>query len=304
MLPQGLLGPRDQATLDDGSAALTSSGGGGAGALPLVLAVVSGAGTFFGGCALLAMLPSPPASATLPPRSAYLFGRLQASSAGIMLALSLNLLVEAVPNTGLLDATVWLAGGAVVMYLIERFIPDAHSGHSHNHESNRWIPLPIHSDSPVSAAASVPSGAAVTSPAAAENASGKPMESHRDAGCFAAATSLFGDPDSGPMAAIMARTGIVTYIGLAIHNLPAHVWIGRGASSASNIVPSAGTAPFQPSIQIRVGEMDRSGTGSKRWIQARVVAWAALGILVGLIAMWLADQILVSVVGRAGYDIK
>jgi zinc transporter ZupT len=58
-----------------------------------------------------------------------------------MLILSLNLLIESLPQTGLFAGSLWVLGGVLFMVLIEKIVPhehdDDHDHHHHHHHHHR-----------------------------------------------------------------------------------------------------------------------------------------------------------------------
>ena len=131
-----------------------------------------------------------------------------------------NLLLESAPEAGLRDTIVWFVVGMVIMYLIEQIIPEDGGCSNHVHQllkvstsgedldrSNN-VNINISKQSAI-----VPTGAFVA---------------------FHRFYSLFGgnSVNGGPMAAALARTGFVTYLGLALHNLPEGVSVAVSTTSS------------------------------------------------------------------------
>ncbi|KAJ3327701.1 hypothetical protein HDU76_011284 [Blyttiomyces sp. JEL0837] len=198
--------------------------------LPLMLSIIAGGGTFIGGVFLLILIPTPPISQTFTKENSALFGRLQALSAGVMLILSINLLIESVPKTGYFDAVIWLIGGAVVMYLLEMLIPEddlegAIQHHLHGKEEDDED-LELHR-SEEGSGRGVGERRGFLAGAANGSATSGPSLMQR-------IQTLMGmkQAQQGSSAALLARTGFVTYLGLALHNLPEGISVAVSTASS------------------------------------------------------------------------
>ncbi|KAJ3064483.1 hypothetical protein HDU98_012105 [Podochytrium sp. JEL0797] len=185
--------------------------------LPLWLAVTAGAGTALGAVVLLVLIPNPPAVNTLSAQNASLFGRLQACSAGVMLALSFGLFMEALPETGLPIGLLCMAVGFVIMFAIESLLAD--STHSHAHSLEEGLSDEI----------SLLDRNTATSPTSATPPPQIPtsFESFLIRMFGGSATA------SNSNTLMMVRSSFVTYMGLAIHNLPEGVSVAL--TSATNL---------------------------------------------------------------------
>ncbi|KAJ3222429.1 hypothetical protein HDU78_011757, partial [Chytriomyces hyalinus] len=162
--------------------------------LPLLLALVAGGGTSIGAVILLVAIPSPPPVNALSAANASLFGRLQAVSAGVMLALSIGLFVEAETETGITNAIACAVVGFILMLAIEKLLVHQTETHSHVQKD---IEMPLMDDQ-------------VPSLVANQNAS----SFERFLMGLVAADTKSANTLS------LVRSSFVTYMGLAIHNLP------------------------------------------------------------------------------------
>ncbi|ORY32693.1 hypothetical protein BCR33DRAFT_856421 [Rhizoclosmatium globosum] len=169
--------------------------------LPLFLAIVAGAGTTFGAVILLVLIPNPPPVNTLSASNAALFGRLQACSAGVMVALSLGLFFESLPVAGFPSSILCVFVGAALMAAIEWLLHStSHSNEGCNneiHEGELGL-LEEH----------------ITEDLEKQNSFATPSAFE------AFLMKMFGATSSGANTISMVRSSFVTYMGLALHNLP------------------------------------------------------------------------------------
>ncbi|TPX38652.1 hypothetical protein CcCBS67573_g10705 [Chytriomyces confervae] len=175
--------------------------------LPLLLALVAGGGTSIGAVILLVAIPSPPPVNALSAANASLFGRLQAVSAGVMLALSIGLFVEAETETGITSAVACAVVGFIIMLAIEKLLVHQTETHSHVQKD---IEMPLMDDQ-------VPS-----------------LPANQNASSFERfLMGLVAADTKSANTLSLVRSSFVTYMGLAIHNLPEGISVAL--TTASNL---------------------------------------------------------------------
>ena len=220
--------------------------------LPLSLSIIAGMGTLLGGVMLILLLPNPRLAphgemSHLPISTSSLLGRLEAAAAGVMLALSLNLLIESLRIISIWSGMCWVAVGAIVMTCIQRMIPHHHDDHSDNDkdhasynrlsrsskEYGRGTPLPqlessgSHHDWESVALQAISDqnqnelddtrNFNITNSTASPNSSSLSRTfMHRLYINITSISFWFGDSSQKTL----IRTSLVTFFGLAIHNLP------------------------------------------------------------------------------------
>ncbi|KAJ3126579.1 hypothetical protein HK100_010188 [Physocladia obscura] len=198
--------------------------------LPLTLAIIAGAGTVLGAVLLLTFVPSPPPVAALSAQNASLFGRLQAASAGVMLALSLSLFLEAIPALTLFDG--FFSGFVGFMFMLAIEIGLAHfTSDSDYTVTNHRIPV-VPSEPPAlnKAMDSISINISLGDHSLPFSRSNSSSLLDRLLISSLLGTSIIGSNSS---ALSLLRSGFITYIGLAIHNLPEGISVAL--TTASNL---------------------------------------------------------------------
>ncbi|KAL3898607.1 MAG: hypothetical protein SGCHY_002618, partial [Lobulomycetales sp.] len=160
--------------------------------LPLVLAGVSGMGTFLGGLVFLLLFTAPHSRNRNPSNkdadsflSSSRYSLLQSASAGCMLTLSLDLyLIESTPKLGFPTATLYAAFGFLLFAAIHKLLPDG--------DPSLWF-TPKRAESPVE------------------------MRSLDDPSSSSSSPSLH---SASPSRATQLRSAVITFSAMAVHNIP------------------------------------------------------------------------------------
>ncbi|KAJ3377785.1 hypothetical protein HDU84_008205 [Entophlyctis sp. JEL0112] len=214
---------------------------------PLALGLVAGGGTVAGAVVLLVALPSPPGVNALSAQNASLFGRLQAASGGVMLALSFNLYFEALPETGHAWGLVYLSIGFAIMFAIQTLLHD-HGADADADLHSSGSPAAIADGFPQRRAkhgeGSVSAASLAQDPLLASDDDDD--NSHADAkariaspmtyferflvGLFGASVASSSSSSTANTLALV-RSSFVTYVGLALHNLPEGISVALTTSS-------------------------------------------------------------------------
>ncbi|KAL2917341.1 hypothetical protein HK105_203005 [Polyrhizophydium stewartii] len=222
-LPEGMRVPL--------SAALSSTQ-----SMAFTLAFVASMGTFLGGLLVVAGVKLTRADPTSP-RTKRLMGVLQSFSGGVMLYITcFDLVPEAIEVLGSQETMLWVFAGVLVFGLLEKLLDDGHDHGDHDHGHQHGGDEHEHGHGHAAAAAASDDEPAV-SPTASPGTARKSPTRRRKQPQAAATAKRPASPARGPKGVSerekrdLMRTSLITFVALAMHNLPEGLGVYLSAMS-------------------------------------------------------------------------